>query len=516
MAGQSIPMSQLKQVLRLHLQGYPIKRIVRETGLSRNTIRGYLRNIKSVFPDMEDALNQDDFQMEYLLRSPVQKERACREDFLLRLEKLQKELSLPHMTKQLLWEEYKRDYPDGYQYSRFCYYLQLYNRKEQAVLVGTHHPGEKMFIDFTGNKLHYVDPLSGVIVSCDVYVATLGYSNYIFVKATHSQKTEEVIASTVTAVEDFGGSPRSIVPDNMKTAVTSPDRYTPVINEAFLDMANHYSMVVLPARVRKPRDKAKVERSVQIVYQRIFAALRKQTFYSLQELNDALKEQSRLLNERSMQQEECSRQVLLERDERPALQPLPKERYEMRHHLQLTLQANSHVYISRQKKYYSAPYQYIGNKVQVVITSSLVRIYFKGECIATHPANRSLKYNTQDQHLPSHHQFVRKGMNEQVLKERASVYGDAVLKVIEQVLASSHHPEQAFNSCLGIMALAKKTSAETLIKSCSIALDFGVCSFKHVQRIAFDQFANRNLPPSEINKTLPAHPNIRGAANYKH
>lgn len=420
------------------------------------------------------------------------------------------------MTRQLLWEEYKREYPQGYQYSRFCYYLQRYGRKEQAVLVGEHPAGEKMFIDFTGDKLHFVDRQTGVIVPCDVYVATLGYSNYIFVRATLSQKTEEVIAATVSAVEDFGGSPRAIVPDNMKTAVKRPDRYAPVINEAFLDMANHYSMVVLPARVKKPRDKAKVERSVQIVYQRIFAALRKQTFYSVQELNEALKDQARLLNERTMQQQECSRQVLLERDERAALLPLPKERYEMRYHLQLTLQANSHVYVSRQKKYYSAPYQYIGNKVEVIITTSLVRIYFKGECIATHPVNRSLKYNTQDQHLPSHHQFVRKGMNEQVLKERAAVYGDAVLKVIMQVLQSSHHPEQAFNSCLGILALAKKTSAETLNKSCLIALDFNVCSFKHVQRIAYDQFANRNLPTPAQSTALPAHPNIRGASNYNH
>ncbi|MFM9051662.1 MAG: Mu transposase domain-containing protein, partial [Bacteroidota bacterium] len=163
-----------------------------------------------------------------------------------------------------------------------------------------------------------------------------------------------------------------------------------------------------------------------------------------------LKEQVCLLNARTMQQEGCSRQILLERDERVALQPLPKQRYEIRNHLQLTVQANSHVYISRQKKYYSAPYQYIGNKVHVIITSSLVRIYCKGEGIATHPANRSLKYNTQDQHLPSHHRLMRKGMNEQVLKERAAVYGQEVLKVIIQVLKSSHHPEQAYNSCLEI------------------------------------------------------------------
>ncbi len=514
MSGNPILMSQLKQILLLFAQGHSIKGIVRETGISRNTVKGYLRAIKSREINLDEAINMEDLRVEHLLRAPLRTEKHRQQDFMLRLEKLQEELQHPHMTKQLLWEEYKREYADGYQYSQFCYYLELYDRSQKATLVREHEAGDKLFIDFTGDKMHYIDRNSGEIIACEVFVATLGYSNYIVVIATLSQKLEEVIAATVIAVNDIGGSPRAIVPDNMKTAVSKSHRYEPVINQAFLDMANHYGMAVLPTRARKPKDKAKVERAVNIAYQRVFAPLRKQTFYSLGELNAALQEQAIQLNQRKMQQYDCSRALLLERDERPLLRPLPTERYEIKQILILTVQQNCHVYLSRQKKYFSTPYRYIGFKVHVIITSSLIRVYYKGDCIATHTLGQATKYNTIEEHLPSHHRIVLKGASEQSLGERAAAIGEPVFEVIQRVFQKSIHPEQAYRTCQGILSLEKRTSRKILIESCIIALQYNVCTFRQIQRLAQGQYAHREDLFTSSTKPPLHHENVRGAKNY--
>lgn len=514
MAANPIIMSQLKQILRLSSQGYSLKGIVRETGVARNTVKGYLRTIKTREINLEELLAMEDLQVEQLLFAPLKIEKQRKQDFVMRLEKLQSELQHPHVTKQLLWEEYKREYPQGYQYSQFCYYLDLYDKSQKATLVMEHEAGDKLFVDFTGDKLHYVDRASGEIVSCEVFIATMGYSNYTAVGAVHSQKIPDVVAATVSALNYIGGSPKAIVPDNLKSAVTTSDRYEPIINEVFLDMANHYGMVVLPARAGKPKDKAKVERAVTISYQRVFAPLRKLTFYSLQELNTALAEQATKLNQRKMQQYDHSREIFMERDERPLLRPLPEEPYEIKQHLILTVQQNCHVYFSKQKKYYSAPYRFIGFKVHVIITTSLVRIYYQGECVATHSTEQTTKYNTLKEHLPSHHQIVLNGTNQEILKERAKSIGAPVLEVIERVLKNSIHPEQAYKSCQGILVIATKTSKEILLQSCLIALQYNVCTYRNIQRLAQGQYANRDYQTTHPESQLPVHDNVRGAENY--
>ena len=321
MSGTVILMSQLKHILRLISQSHGLKTIVRQTGVSRNTIKSYLRILQGKEISIEEALKLEDPQLSHLLRSPSKYEEQRHQDFLSRLEYFNEEGKKPHVTKQLLWEEYKSENPQGYQYSRFCYYLQLYDRSQNAVLIREHHPGDKLFLDFTGDKLSYIDA-SGIKVDCEVFVATMGYSNFIAVDAVHSQKLSDVLHATVCVLGQIGGCPKVLVPDNLKSAVTRADRYEPVINPLFLDLANHYNMVVLPTRPRKPRDKAKVEVSVRIVYQRLFAPLRKLTFHSLQEIKKALLDLALQLNNRTMKQYGCSRNVLLERDERSLLTSL--------------------------------------------------------------------------------------------------------------------------------------------------------------------------------------------------
>lgn len=514
MSGKTIAMSQLKQVLRLIDLQHPLKSIARESGVSRNTLKNYLRILEHKQISIDDALLLDDVALDHLLRSPHKQEVKRHAQFLSMLDYLREELSKPHVTKQLLWEEYKRGNAQGYQYSQFCYYLHLYDRSQQAVLSREHLPAEKIFVDFSGDKLSYIDITSGEVISCEVFVATLGYSNYTALVAVHSQKLDDVIYACTKALEQIGGCPKAIVPDNLKAAVTVAHKYEPRINDVFMDMANHYDMVVLPARPYKPRDKPKVEAAVRIIYQRVFAPLRKLIFHSLAELNNALNEQVQLLNDRNMQQYGCSRRVMLERDERAVLLPLPLQRYELKKHLVLTVQQNCHVYISAQKKYYSAPYRIIGLKVQVIITDTLLRIYHNGACIATHAADTPGKYITCADHLPSHHQVVLRGMNADSLKERASAIGEPVRQVVEIVLQKSRHPEQAFKTCMGILSLSSKVSNKILIESCQIALDYSVCSYTQIQRIATGRYANRGFDQGADNKSLPDHDNIRGASNY--
>ncbi|HOS49600.1 MAG TPA: IS21 family transposase, partial [Bacteroidia bacterium] len=373
----------------------------------------------------------------------------------------------------------------------------------------------KLFIDFSGDKLTYIERSTGEIIKCEVFIATLGYSNYTVAIATSTQKIEDVIKAMVKTLNCIRGVPSAIVPDNMKTAVIYPNRYEPVLNQLFLDMANHYGMAVLPARVGKPKDKAKVERAVNITYQRVFAPLRKRTFYSLEELNTAIGEQVTLLNERKMQQSNHSRLVLLEQDERSHLKPLPEVPYEIKRHLILSVQNNCHVYVSNQKKYYSVPYKFIGFKVQVIISSTLVHIYYHGDCVATHHSENKLKYNTNKDHLPSHHQIILNGTNEHTLREKAEKISLKVLEVIDRILKNSKHPEQAFKSCQAIMAIANKTSNQILHECCEIALHFNVCNYKQIQRLALGQYASRE--PIYQNQTSSnfTHENVRGSTNYK-
>lgn len=507
-------MSQLKQILRLLSQSYPLKAIQRQSGVSRNTVKGYIRTLEAKGISIENAIQLEDKELDYLLRTPIKYEAERHKDFCPRLDNLQDELKKPHVTKQVLWEEYKRDNPQGYQYSRFCYYLYLNDRSQHAVLSQEHMPGEKIFIDFSGDKLSYTDITTGEIISCEIFIATLGYSNYTAVVAVHSQKLEEVIYACTKAFEQIGGCAKAIVPDNLKAAVTKANKYEPRINDVFMDMANHYGMVVLPARPYKPRDKAKVEVSVRIIYQRVFAPLRKLIFHSLQELNQGILEHLHLLNNRVMQQYGCSRQVLLDRDERGMLIPLPLHPYEFKKQLSLTVQVNCHVYISAMKKYFSTPYRFIGQKVQVIITSSLLRIYDQGNCIATHLTDTSGKYNYIPEHLPSYHQIVLNNMNVPLLIERAAAIDDKVKQVIEIVLKKSRHPELAYRSCIGILSLAHKTSKQVLIDSCEIALNYKVCNYTNVTRIATGRYANRTNPETPNNTPLPLHDNIRGASNY--
>jgi hypothetical protein len=378
-----------------------------------------------------------------------------------------------------------------------------------------HQPGDKLFLDYAGDKAHYFDRDTGEMIECEVFVGTLGYSNLTAVVACHTQNNLDTVMAVVAVLEQIGGVPKAVVPDNLKAAVTKSDRYEPQVNDLFLEMANHYGMAVLPTRAYKPKDKAKVERSVRLVYERIMAPLRHRIMHSLNELNEALMEQAGQLNNRLMKQHDLSRSELFDRDERSLLRPLPTEPFEPSEQLQLTVQQNYHVYHSRRKQYYSVPFRLAGQRVNAVFNHTLVRIYHQGECVATHDGRSQLRYNTMPDHMPSHHKVALEGMNETSLRRRAQELGPSIYEVIDQVLAKSRHPEQAYKSCQGILALAKKTTLETLQECCAIALEYNVCTYTNIQRLVLGRYANRKMLEQGAQTTIPLHENVRGAEIYR-
>jgi len=504
----------IKQVILLKMQGEGSKKIARKCGLSPNTVKDYLRRLCAERVSYEQALAMENPVLEALVHPKPSSEAGRGKIVESRMDYYLGELNRKDakVTRQILWEEYRREYPDGLCYTRFCDLVQRSVRATRAVMMQEHPAGEKMFIDYTGRKLSYIDRQTGEVVRCDVFVSTLGHSNLVFACATENQKLEQTIGACTRALEYYDASPKSIVPDNMKSAITRADRYEPQINAAFLDMANHYGMTVLPARPARPRDKAKVERSVGILYQRVFAPLRDRTFYSLYELNLAIQCLVEQLNERMMRETGCSRKELFELNEKTCMNPLPAERYRLRRYLELTVGHNYHVYVSREKRYYSVPFHLIGERVKLICTDQLIGIYHHGEKIATHLPG-SKRYNTVEAHMPSHHRHQAAMRDEQAILTQARSLGAEVESAVKEILGRVQHPEQAYKSCQGIFSLARKTSALTLNEACRLAREYGVVGYQSIARLALGRYAMRQ---PELNfKPLPAHDNIRGAEHYQ-
>jgi transposase len=378
-------------------------------------------------------------------------------------------------------------------------------------------PGEHLYVDFAGKKLEVVNPVTGEIRPVEVYVALLGYSQLTYVEATQSQKIPDFINASENAVHFFGGSPRVVVCDNLKTAIKKASTYEPDVNETFMDFANHYHMSVIPARPHKPKDKPLVENAVKIVYSRVYAALRHRTFFSLAELNQAIRECVEKHNRILFQGLQESRWDRFEAREKVILQTLPVNRFEIKTFVEHTVQKNCHIRLGEDKNYYSVPYRYIGQKVRVIYTQNTVSIYSQGQRIAFH--SRSFKagfYTTVPEHLTSAHRFYLDWSPEKFIQWALDM-GEDVADYIKKVLDTKPHPEQAYKSCLGILTLAKKDSRENLRAACKRASELGIYNYSIIK----NQLQNKSflLNDEEQEKScqykLPFHENIRGASFYQ-
>jgi transposase len=492
MANKKIAMEVIKQIGILSTLGYSKKAIARELNLSKNTVKSYLTR--------SDQTNE-----------PLQNVR--RDTLFEFFPYVQQELKRRGVTRQILWGEYRLKHPDGYCYGHFCEYLNQWLHNKDATLHIEQQPGDKFYVDFTGSKPSIVDPETGEIREVEAFVSVLGFSGKTYVRACESQKKEDFLPGIVHALNYYGGVPNVIVPDNLKTGVDKANSYEADINRDLLDLGNHYGMAILPTRSRKPRDKAWVERMVQIIYTRIFAPLRNRVFTSIDELNEAIFELLEVHNNLPLQGRDESRNDLFEASERAHLKPLPQERWELKEYLQVKVMKNCHVQLHKDRHYYSVPHQYIGSKVKIVFTATHVSIYLAGERIAYHLRDRRpYKYTTVKDHLPSSHQFVSEWNPTKFIEWAAHIHPD-VKAYICNVLENKSYPEQTYRSCVGILSFEKKAGRDRLIAACQRATAFGVYNYKVIEQIINNKLDR--LDTKKENLTLPLHENIRGAGYYK-
>ncbi|MCD6355221.1 MAG: IS21 family transposase [Prolixibacteraceae bacterium] len=507
-------MSQIKQLIRLYQQGLGKKTIARQLGMSKNTVKAYLQKIESGEFSPESLLLLDEPVLEGKLfaGSPSYKQ-ARYDSFKDELDYYSKELQKVGVTRRVLWDEYRQSHPDGYRYTQFCYHLSQYIVNKNPSMVLQHKAGEKLFIDFAGKKLSYIDKETGEIIECQVFVACLPHSDYSFAMAVHSQGIDDFIHALTCCLNEIGGVPQALVPDNLKAAVIKANKYEPTVNRVLEDFANHYQTTVLPARVRKPKDKALVENQVKLIYSRVYAKLRNQQFFDLHSLNKAISRKVKEHNQTRMQQKEYCRQEKFLSDEKHTLKPLPATGFEIKYYKELKVAKNNHIYLSDDKHYYSVPYAYIGSRAKVIYTRSMVRIYVKGQQVAVHRRSyKAGKYSTEKEHLCSYHQQYSDRSPGYYLN-RAKAKSDLLYRVVERLFSQGKYAEQLYRTCDGLLSLQRKTDKTQFDKACKIAIEYNNYSYLFIQNILKNKMTESTETENE--KPLPAHKNLRGANNYK-
>jgi len=513
MPKERLSMRKIKEILRLKWEcGLSNQKIAKSCGMARSTVGDYLIRAGATGLSWPLPEGMSDSELEKrLFSSPGG--RSDIERPLPDCSEVHKELSRKGVTLVLLWQEYKQEYPDGYQYTQFCEHYRRWKSQLDTTLRQEHKAGEKLFVDYCGQTVAVTDRITGETKEAQIFVAALGASNYTYAEATWTQQLPDWIGSHGRALEYMGGCPEVLVPDNLRSGVSQACRYEPDINPTYQAFASHYGIAVIPARARKPQDKAKVEKSVQLVENGILARLRNQTFFSLSELNQAIRDCLEDLNHRPFQKLNESRRSLYESIDRPALHPLPATPFEYADWKKTGVGADYHVEV--EGHYYSVPHTHIHRKVEVRYTARMVEIYWQGERIASHVRqDRQGGCSTIREHMPRNHQEVLDWTPER-LREEARSIGISTEHLIERVFETSRHPLQGIRTSLGILRLAKSFGRERLEHACKRAL--GIQAFTYKSIFSILKKGLDRLPLQELSSPTPSmeHENIRGS-HYFH
>ena len=503
-------MRKIKEVLRLrHELGLGQRQIARSCSIAQSTVHEYLRGAERAGVKWPLPADWDDAKLEQVLfggrPEPPSRPARTAPDFAALHQELQ---THAHLTLYLAWEEYRQANPEGYRYSRFCELYRRWHRRLDVVLRQEHKAGEKLFVDYAGDTVPIVDPQTGEVRQAAIFVAVLGASNYAFAEATESQTLPDWIGSHIRAFEFFGGTTKLVVPDNPRSGVNRACRYEPDLNRTYHEMAMHYGVGVLPARPYKARDKAKVEAGVLLVERWILAALRHRRFFSLAELNQAIAELLVRLNQRPFRKREGSRASLFAAVDQPALQALPAERYQFSEWQTARVNIDYHVEIDRH--YYSVPYQLTGEQVETRSTHSTVEIFHRGQRVASHVRSREpYKATSVDEHRPHSHQQHLAWPPSRLLNW-AQTNGPATAGLFQQIMASKPHPEMGYRSCLGIMRLSKKYTAERVEAAATRALLLNACSYRSVKSMLEHGLDRQPVETGQLARPPLQHTNIRG------
>ena len=505
-------MRKIREILRLKYEcGRSNRDIGQSCGIGSSTVSEYLQRVRMAglaWP-LPEGLSDQALEQR-LFPPPIPRDTAR---LLPDFHEIHNELqSRRGVTLNLLWQEYKEQHPDGYQYSWFCQHYRAWSARLDVVMRHEHRAGEKLFVDYAGQTREVIDPVTGAIRQAQIFVAVLGASNYTYAEATWSQQIEDWIGSHVRALAFFGGVPEAIVPDNLKSGVNKACRYEPDINPTYHDLARHYQTVVLPARVRKPRDKAKAEAGVLLVERWILARLRKHTFFSLAELNREITRLLQRLNTHPFKKLPGSRQSCFAQLDRPALKPLPPLPYELARWKKATVHLDYHVEV--EGHYYSVPYRLVKKQVDIRYTATTVECLYRGERVASHPRlDQRGRHTTIKEHMPIQHQQYQEWTPARFIRWAATI-GPETARLTETLLANRAHPQQAYRSLLGILRLAKSYDKSRLEAACSRALRINALSYRSIESILKSGLDRTALPEAPANGPPVEHDNIRGAAYY--
>lgn len=520
MAGKTKNMSQIKQLLLLKKEGVSNRKAADIIGINKETVNNYVKKAYADELGIDGLLKLDDPVLEHRLQggSPAYSDKRF-EVFKEWLPYLQEEMKRKHVTLKLLWEEYVEENPKNhYGLTQFRYH---YNQNDEAkkespstILADMRTGGEKLFLDFTGDTMGYVDRETGESVQCQAFVATLPASDYGYMLFVPSQRTEDFVYAVTQCLKHLGGVPKMLVPDNLKAAVVKTDRYEPSINRMLEDMGNHYGTVIVPARPVHPKDKSNVEGSVRLVYMRVFAELRNETFFSIDELNAAAAEKMLKHNQKRMQKNPYTREERFLAIDKPNLKPLPAEDFEIISYTDLKVSSNCCIYLGRDQHYYSVPYQHISKTAHVTYTRTLVKIYVEGSLVATHARDYGRgKYTIVEEHLASKSSEYR-GLCADTYIQRAENASKELGDVVRHIFFNSTMPaETHYKTCEGLLNLQKRTDPIVFRKACDIALRHGRCSLGFIRSLVESKCAG--LEERTDTPAPPDHVNIRGREQFR-
>lgn len=510
MPRERLPMRKIRDVLRLYAGDMSKRRIAISLNIGRTAVGEYIARAARAglgWPLPEDLLDE---ALDRLLFPPpgtVPPDRRPLPDWPV----LHRELKKSGVTLSLLWEEYRAVHPEGYAYSRFCDLYRHWRGRLSPTMRQVHVAGEKMFVDYAGATVDVIDGLTGEVRAAQVFVATLGASSYTYAEATWTQTLADWIGSHTRAFAYLGGVPAQVVPDNLKSGVVKACLYDPEINRTYADMAAHYGTAIVPARPRKPRDKAKVEVGVQVVERWVLARLRNRRFFSLAELNQAIGELLENLNGRVTRHLGASRRHLFEDLDRAALKPLPAVPYQYAEWKRRRAGLDYHVEVA--KHYYSVPHTLAKQRLWARITDRTVEIFHNGKRIAAHMrGSGNRRHTTVAEHMPSAHRRYANWTPERI-RRHAATNGPDTRTLIDVIMRARPHPEQGFRSCIGILRLAKTHGPERLEAACKRALEIDAHSYSSVASILRNNL-DRRAPRQATDGPAIEHANIRGSGYF--
>jgi len=523
MANKPVTMNRIRLIMQSLSQGTSIMEISRKYGLSRNTIKKYRNLLRDDGVNMPPITDMDDEQLSEQLQSPVKEgDNYTRYGRLkARKEQYLRSLTQKHMTKQLLWEQYKEEEEgdNAYSNSQFSYYLHKWESQQKTVMVLGSKPGDRLEVDYAGDKLKYIDKESGEIKQCDVLVCVLPYSDLIYCEAQEDQSQMNFVEGIGRSLHYIGNVPKLIISDNLKSGVKKADNYEPTLTELCEQMSLYYETHMTATRVRKPRDKASVERSVTLVYQRIYAVIENSPLANLTELNRLISKELEYLNHRKMERNNLSRWEEYLELEKSYMLPLKASKLmEVKKSRVGKVGRNYHISLTEDRHYYSVPKEYVSEEVKMIYTLREVEIYKGHKRIAVHLRDRRKhQYTTKAEHMPAHHKEMQKirGYTSEDLICQAKEIGEHTQRVVIEILQSRLYIEQSFLSVVGVIRLQNKYSKERVEKACSLISPEMKANYMLVKTM-LENHMDKRQPEGEVEdyKTI-AHTNIRHVTNFQ-